>query len=118
MAEISPIRAICMISSPKGMERLEPSLPDMPVSSMLVSCWVAFGEATVGADDGLDFCCPGAVACDSPGEDLGDMAAVLAIRHVTRSEEDRTRQAFRFDMGEKSNQNADVQRLRSQIKAG
>lgn len=53
MAEISPIRAICMISSPSGIEPFTPARSGfMVLSSTLASCGVAFG----GVPFPLAFC--------------------------------------------------------------
>ena len=60
-----------------GMEPLGGSLPDILFSSTLVSFCGTFGEAPVGAGVGW-----------SPEEDPDDMAAMLAITHVKRSEGD------------------------------
>lgn len=48
MTETSPIRAICMISSPRGIELLTPSRPGFTLFiSTLVSCCVTFGGLVV-----------------------------------------------------------------------
>lgn len=79
ITETSPIRAICIISSPRGIAPLTLS-PSGAIffSSTLASCWVAFdGLDLVGPEAGLELWRVELVFCGSPEDGLDDIAACI-----------------------------------------